>query len=288
MNEETTNVIIEDDDELFFDPADFDPGTETGDNTGEEVQEETQAEEGGTDTDQNTEIATPHAAARNDTAPGGAEKEPELFELNYLGNVEKHTREEMIALAQMGKDRGRILQQRDAAQQFRTQHEPLISDLSRLAKQFNMEPADLLVSMEKNVLRQQGKTDAEAEAIVRANRSERQLQAFQTKEQTAQQQMEAMRQRQQRDVDEFVQKYPNMDYKTIPAEVWQDVRKGETLVNAYGKYEMQQLRAENQRLQQQIAAKVQNEKNKENSLGSMRSGSQTQKADPFLDELFRD
>lgn len=288
MNKETTNVIVEDDDELFFDPADFNLDTDTGDHTGEEAQEETQAEEGSTDTDQNTEIATPPAEARNDTAPEGAEKEPELFELNYLGNVEKHTREEMIALAQMGKDRDRILQQRDAAQQFRTQHEPLISDLSRLAKQFNMEPADLLISMEKNVLRQQGKTDAEAEAIVRANRSERQLQAFQTKEQTAQQQMEAVRQRQQRDVDEFVQKYPNMDYKTIPAEVWQDVRKGETLVNAYGKYEMQQLRAENQRLQNQLAAKAQNEKNKENSLGSMRSGSQTQKTDPFLDELFRD
>lgn len=284
MNEETTNVIVEDDDELFFDPADFELDTETGDHTGEEAQEETQAEENGTD----SEIATPPAEARNDTMPDGAEKEPELFELNYLGNVEKHTREEMIALAQMGKDRDRILQQRDAAQQFRTQHEPMITDLDRIAKQFGMEPAALLNAMETNLLRQQGKTEAEAEAIIRANRADRQLQAVQTKEQTERQQAEAMRQRQQRDVDEFVQKYPNMDYKTIPAEVWQDVRKGETLVNAYGKYEMQQLRAENQRLQQQIAAKAQNEKNKENSLGSMRSGSQTQKTDPFLDELFRE
>lgn len=284
MNEEITNVIEMDDDELFFDPSDFDLDTETGDHTGEEAREEQQEEEDGTD----IEIATPPAEARNDTMPDGAEKELELFELNYLGNVEKHTREEMIALAQMGKDRDRILQQRDAAQQFRTQHEPMITDLDRIAKQFGMEPAALLNAMETNLLRQQGKTEAEAEAIIRANRADRQLQAIQTKEQTAQQQAEAMRQRQQRDVDEFVQKYPNMDYKTIPAEVWQDVRKGETLVNAYGKYEMQQLRAENQRLQQQIAAKAQNEKNKENSLGSMRSGSQTQKTDPFLDELFRD
>lgn len=284
MNEEITNVTEMDDDELFFDPADFDLDTETGDHTGEEAQEEQQAEENGAD----TEIATPPAEARNDTMPDGAEKDPELFELNYLGNVEKHTREEMIALAQMGKDRDRILQQRDAAQQFRTQHEPMITDLDRIAKQFGMEPAALLNAMETSLLRQQGKTEAEAAAIIRANRADRQLQAIQTKEQTEQQQAEAMRQRQQRDVDEFVQKYPNMDYKTIPAEVWQDVRKGETLVNAYGKYEMQQLRAENQRLQQQIAAKEQNEKNKENSLGSMRSGSQTQKTDPFLDELFRD
>lgn len=284
MNEETTNVIEMDDDELFFDPSDFDLDTETGDHTGEEAQEEQQAEENGTDSDQNTE----QTATETDGAQEEQANQPELFELNYLGNVEKHTREEMIALAQMGKDRDRILQQRDAAQQFRTQHEPMITDLDRIAKQFGMEPAALLNAMETNLLRQQGKTEAEAEAIIRANRADRQLQAIQTKEQTAQQQAEAMRQRQQRDVDEFVQKYPNMDYKTIPAEVWQDVRKGETLVNAYGKYEMQQLRAENQRLQQQIAAKAQNEKNKENSLGSMRSGSQTQKTDPFLDELFRD
>lgn len=284
MNEETTNVIEMDDDELFFDPSDFDLETETGDHTGEEAQEEQQAEENGTDSDQNTE----QTATETDGAQEEQANQPELFELNYLGNVEKHTREEMIALAQMGKDRDRILQQRDAAQQFRTQHEPMITDLDRIAKQFGMEPAALLNAMETNLLRQQGKTEEEAKAIIRANRADRQLQAIQTKEQTAQQQAEAVRQRQQRDVDEFVQKYPNMDYKTIPAEVWQDVRKGETLVNAYGKYEMQQLRAENQRLQQQIAAKAQNEKNKENSLGSMRSGSQTQKTDPFLDELFRD
>lgn len=284
MNEEITNVTEMDDDELFFDPSDFELDTETGDHTGEEAQEEQQAEENGTDTDSGTE----QTATETEVAQEEQANQPELFELNYLGNVEKHTREEMIALAQMGKDRDRILQQRDAAQQFRTQHEPMITDLDRIAKQFGMEPAALLNAMETNLLRQQGKTEAEAEAIIRANRADRQLQAIQTKEQTAQQQAEAMRQRQQRDVDEFVQKYPNMDYKTIPAEVWQDVRKGETLVNAYGKYEMQQLRAENQRLQQQIAAKAQNEKNKENSLGSMRSGSQTQKTDPFLDELFRD
>ena len=66
MNEETTNVTEMDDDELFFDPSDFDLDTETGDHTGEEAQEEQQAEENGTDSDQNTEIATPPAEARND------------------------------------------------------------------------------------------------------------------------------------------------------------------------------------------------------------------------------
>jgi hypothetical protein len=142
--------------------------------------------------------------------------------------------------------------------------------------------------METNLLRQQGKTQAEAEAIIRANKSERQLQTYQSQEQAMRQQQEEAQQRQQRDFREFVQRYPGLDPKTIPASVWQDVRKGEPLVSAYGKYEMQQLKEENQRLQQQLSAKAQNDKNKENSLGSMQSGSGVPKTDPFLDELFRD
>ena len=101
-------------------------------------------------------------------------------------------------------------------------------------------------------------------------------------------QQRAAQERQQRDFREFVQKYPGLDPKTIPATVWNDVRKGEPLVSAYGKYEMQQLKEENQRLQQQLSAKAQNDKNKANSLGSMQSGSGVPKTDPFLDELFRD
>ena len=46
---------------------------------------------------------------------------------------------------------------------------------------------------------------------------------------------------------------------------------------------MQQLKAENQRLQQQIAAQTQNTKNKQTSLGSMRSGASTPKTDAFLE-----
>jgi hypothetical protein len=211
-----------------------------------------------------------------------------MFELKFLGETKQYTRDEMTTLAQKGMNHDRILQQRDDLQQFRNTHEPLVNDLGRIAQQFGMQPSELLASMETNLLRQQGKTQAEAEAIIRANKSERQLQTYQTQEQRMQEQQRVAQERQQRDIQEFVQRYPGLDYKTIPASVWQDVRKGETLVNAYGKYEMQQMREENQRLQQQLAAKAQNDKNKENSLGSMQSGSATPKTDPFLDELFRD
>lgn len=280
MFEENTNVEVVDED-LFFDPADFADEVDTGDHTEETETVEETAEETVSET---TETAT-ETVEQPTEQPAD---QPEMFELKFLGETKQYTRDEMTTLAQKGMNHDRILQQRDDLQQYRSANEPLVNDLGRIAQQFGMTPADLLASMETNLLRQQGKTQAEAEAIIRANKSERQLQTYHSQEQAMRQQQEEAQQRQQRDFREFVQRYPGLDPKTIPASVWQDVRKGVPLVSAYGKYEMQQLKEENQRLQQQLSAKAQNDKNKENSLGSMQSGSGVPKTDPFLDELFRD
>lgn len=280
MFEENTNVEVVDDD-LFFDPADFADEVDTGDHTEETETVEETAEETASET---TETA-PETVEQPTEQPAD---QPEMFELKFLGETKQYTRDEMTTLAQKGMNHDRILQQRDDLQQFRSANEPLVNDLGRIAQQFGMTPADLLASMETNLLRQQGKTQAEAEAIIRANKSERQLQTYQSQEQAAMEQQKAAQERQQKDFREFVQRYPGLDPKTIPATVWNDVRKGEPLVSAYGKYEMQQLKEENQRLQQQLSAKAQNDKNKENSLGSMQSGSGVPKTDPFLEELFRD
>ena len=279
MFEENTNVEVVDDDN-FFDPADFADEVDTGDHTEETETVEETAEE--------TVSETAETPETTENTEQEAETKPEMFELKFLGETKQYTRDEMTTLAQKGMNHDRILQQRDDLQQFRSANEPLVNDLGRIAQQFGMTPADLLASMETNLLRQQGKTQAEAEAIIRANKSERQLQTYQSQEQAAMEQQRAAQERQQRDFREFVQRYPGLDPKTIPATVWNDVRKGEPLVSAYGKYEMQQLKEENQRLQQQLSAKAQNDKNKENSLGSMQSGSGVPKTDPFLDELFRD
>lgn len=278
--EENTNVQTMDE-ELTFDPADFPDFSDDGNHTEEpENTEEQQTEEVTSEpTETTTETTEPTETAEQPPA-----NQPEMFELNYMGTVQKHTREEMIALAQMGMDRDRILQQRDAAMQFRTQHEADIANLEQMAKDFGMEnPAALLDAMRVNLLRQQGKTQAEAEAIVRADNANRQLQGYQTQEQRVKEQQEASQRRMQEDVNNFVKLYPNVDLRTLPKEVQDAVfGRGETLVQAYGRYEMQQLRAENQRLQQQIAAQKQNDKNKQKSLGSMKSGSATPKLDDFM------
>ena len=279
MNDET-NVELMDDD-LFFDPSDFDGLEETDDHIEEpEAEEAPEVEEPVSEPTETTE----EPEKPTETQENPSVSQPELFDLKFLGETKQYTREEMTALAQKGMNHDRILQQRDALQQFKSQNETVISDLGRIAQQFGMAPADLLHAMEKNLRRQRGESDAEAEANIRAERADRQLQA---QRQVEDQKAEVQR-RQQADIQAFVNKYPNVDPKTIPQSVWEEVRGGELLVNAYGRYEMAQLKAENQRLLQQIAVQQQNEKNKQNSLGSMKSGSQTQKKDPFLEALFSD
>ena len=279
MNEETTNVELMDDD-AFFDPADFADEPDTGDHT----EDSDFAEETG---NESTEEGTESAAAepQNDTENTNSTGKPaELFDLKFLGETKQYTREEMTALAQKGLNHDRLLQQRDELQTFRTQHEPVVSELGRIAQLFGMDnPADLLHAMEKNARRQRGESEAEAEANIRAEKADRQLRAAQSKEQRERQQQEDAQQRQQRDVKAFVQKYPKLDYSTIPKTVWEAVRGGETLVDAYGRYEMEQLKAENQRLQQQLGARAQNDNNKQNSLGSMSSGASVTKTDPFME-----
>lgn len=285
MSEEMTSVDLMDD-ENFFDPAEFEDVTDGNHTEETQTEDVQQSEETGSETTE-----TPAEAAENpETTEQAAETKPELFDLKFLGETKQYSREEMTALAQKGLNHDRILQQRDELQQFKTQNEESLFALDRIASMLEIKGANpkevrdnLLRAMEKNARRQRGESEAEAEANIRAEAANRQLQTYQTQEQRMREQQMAAQQRQQRDIQEFVQKYPGLDPKTIPSSVWMDVRKGDTLVNAYGRYEMQQLKAENQRLQQQIDAKAQNDKNKNNSLGSMQSGAATPKIDPFLE-----
>lgn len=288
MNEnENTNVELDGDWELTAEEL-----AQYSDGEYQPVQEpETEPQ---TETPEQTETAETEETQTTDTEETSETEEiqeqttPETFDLKFLGETKQYTRDEVTALAQKGMNYDRILQQRDQLQQYRTQHEGILGDLTRISQLFGKDPAELLSGLEKNLLRQQGKTEAEAEAELRASRAERQIQAVQQREQAQQQKQDAVRQRQEQDIQEFVRRYPNLDYKTIPQSVWNQVRQGSLLVDAYSRYEMDMLRAENQRLKQQDEARQQNEKNKANSLGSMKSGPAKEQTDPFLEELFRD
>lgn len=87
---------------------------------------------------------------------------------------------------------------------------------------------------------------------------------------------------QEQDMQDFVRQYPGLDPKTIPASVWEAVRRGETLTGAYGRHEMHRLRADNERMRQQLDVLSSNARSRENSLGSMRSSGAARATDGFL------
>lgn len=82
---------------------------------------------------------------------------------------------------------------------------------------------------------------------------------------------------------EFHQRFPDVKIQDIPQDVIRKSASGEmSLAGAYQVHLYDQLKAENQRLQQTIDARKQNEENRQKSLGSARSAGSGEKEDPFL------
>lgn len=87
---------------------------------------------------------------------------------------------------------------------------------------------------------------------------------------------------QEPDFSDFVRHYPDLDPGTIPQSVWDAVKGGDSLLHAYRGHEVQQLRKDNQRLQEQLQILGQNEENRRRSLGSVHSAGRASRTDGFL------
>lgn len=115
----------------------------------------------------------------------------------------------------------------------------------------------------------------------RAAEAERERHQKEAEEALRQKLMEDARaEAQNRDMNAFLEAYPDMrDFEhDIPAEVWEKVRGGESLLPAYRAYENEKLRAEVEQLRQ-------NEKNRERAVGPMTGAGEVQ-GDDFLEGLF--
>lgn len=287
--EETTSAFM--DEEFGVDlsdmiEADADDGNQTGDTKAAGDAQDSGENVGAADA--GVSEGTPSADAKEKTV----ETPPELFELKFNKQTQQVTREQMTELAQKGLNHDRILQQRDSLQQnlnqqlqWRSQNEAVLADVEGFAKDAGMSVADFLDGMRINMLVNNGMSREAAVERVRADRLQRQLDKDQKKQQQArlvQNQQAQARQRQERDIQAFLQKYPSVDPKTIPSSVWAEVQKGETLVSAYGSYQNQRLEAQIRELNARLAAQEQNQKNKQNSLGSVKSAGSAKNDDDFL------
>ena len=287
--EENTNVMM--DDEFGVDLSDIvDEEAQDGNQT-DDVDTPEAAEDRQQGTEPTQDPAQPEANGAPDTQQ--TQQEPELFELKVNKGIQKVTMDQMKEYAQQGLDYGRVRQQRDSLQQslneqmqWRNQNEAHLNELSEVAKAAGMDIPGLISSLRVNMLVQQGMSRETAQERIRAERAERQVAANQQQAQqqrSAQAQQEQARQRQEQDVQNFLRIYSGVDPRTIPQSVWAEVRNGDTLVSAYGRYQNQQLQNQIKELNAKLEAQKQNNNNKQRSLGSVKSSGNNSVKDDFME-----
>ncbi len=250
------------------------------------------SEEAGTDQEAGPAEETPGTpetdAPEESKPPQQEEPQEELYDLtDDAGTTRQVKRDELTQLAQRGMQYDRmsmqmsdLKQERDELAQYRQTNDSTLTEIKQLADMAGVDVPTYLTALQENILVSKGMEREQAKLWVQRQREQARQQAV--AEAQRRQQQDAVRQRQEADIQEFVSRYQSVDPKTIPQSVWDAVRKGDTLVNAYSRYEVQQLREENQRLQQQLATKEQNANNRSNVVGSVQSAGSKVNADDFM------
>lgn len=281
------------DEEFGVDLSDIvseDDGNQTEEETSEEVAEANEEEQ-----EPSEEPEEPAGQPEAEPTKEQKEEPEELFDLKFNKEIRKVSRQEVTELAQKGLNHDRILEQRDHLQQenaellkFKQDNEAIIGLLDAAAQKSGTDRNTFLQSVRENAYVSQGLSrDAAHERVLREDAEQRlsRTEKADAEKQQAQQEQELAR---QQDIERFLKLYKDVDPNTIPKEVWDDVRNGETLVSAYGRYENRQLAESNRKLQESINALKQNEKNKQKSIGSAKTEGKETAKDPFLEYLLSD
>lgn len=290
---ENNNDIMTED-FLGFDDADFASDDLDGGNQTEE--QEPAAEESGVSTESG-QAEEPEAGGENapeETHPETNEDPdaglPEKITIKHLKGDVEIPRAEIRDMLSKGYDYDRVREQRDAAvrqmeekeSQYQ-QRDELLQTLETVAKQAGTDVAGVVKRLRINLYRGNGSTEAEAMARVEKEDAEAKLQAMQKQANQARQAQEQRQSRAQQEFMEFHKRFPDVKIQDIPQDVIRKSASGEmSLASAYQVHLYDQLKAENQRLQQTIDARKQNEENRQKSLGSARSAGNGEKEDPFL------
>lgn len=281
------------DEEFGVDLSDLvseDDGNQTEEETSEETAEANEEEQ-----EPSEEPEEPAGQPEAEPTKEQKEEPEELFDLKFNKEIRKVSRQEVTELAQKGLNHDRILEQRDHLQQenaellkFKQDNEAIIGLLDAAAQKSGTDRNTFLQSVRENAYVSQGLSrDAAHERVLREDAEQRlsRTEKADAEKQQAQHGQELAR---QQDIERFLKLYKDVDPNTIPKEVWDDVRNGETLVSAYGRYENRQLAESNRKLQESIKALKQNEKNKQKSIGSAKTEGKETAKDPFLEYLLSD
>lgn len=252
-------------------------GRESGENSGGE----------------NTEGASETGSEGSQEADGNKEKRS-FDNIKVNGEIHSVSYEDAPAWIQKGMDYDRVKNQlAEARQQNQTmseqmeKHKDAIDVLEMIAGDTGMKMDDLLHNLHKSFRMQQGETEKEAEANIRAAKAEREASAYkarqeQPKEPAAQEQQTRM----QREYAEFRAAYPDVRLDdALTEKLGADVAGGMSLLGAYQKMQAQEQAAKIAALERQLEAEKQNRKNAATSPGSQKDSGGQRKRDP-VDDFF--
>ena len=210
------------------------------------------------------------------------------LDIKYNGAVESLTKEQAIEYAQKGRNYDKVMERLNALQ-----NDPTRQVFEEQARRAGLSLEDYAQRLqrfqeESNITRiandfKQKNPDVSDEVANQYARAEYQNQINLRAQQDAmqRQQMQNVRQQKARDqVEAFLETYPDVDIRTLPQEVVDDINlRGETLLSAYRAFE-------NKRLRSELEAARTNQANKAKATGNLsdNAGSDTD-GDPFLQGL---
>lgn len=290
MNENETEVVV-DDDNYDVDLSEYENLTEDdgdGNQTEPTETEETTQEQESTQ----GEDEQAHEDTAADEQPGTEEP---MFDLKYNKETKQYTRQQVTELAQKGLNYDHVTEQRDRLQQeiadltkFRDENSAILDTLRAAAEASGKSVPEYLTSIRTNLLVAQGISPETARERILREDAEQRLHSQQKAEEAAASSRRDAEQRQKDDIARFQKKYKDVDPKTIPQEVWEAVRGGELLTDAYGDYQRRELERQLREANEKLAIRAKNESNRQKSLGSLQSTKQETGKDPFLEGFLSD
>lgn len=290
MNENETEVVV-DDDNYDVDLSEYENLTEDdgdGNQTEPTETEETSQEQGSAQ----GEDEQAHEDTAADEQPGTEEP---MFDLKYNKEIKKYTRQQVTELAQKGLNYDHVTEQRDRLQQevadltkFRDENSAILDTLRAAAEASGKSVPEYLTSIRTNLLVAQGISPETARERILREDAEQRLHSQQKAEEAEANRKRDAEQRQKDDIARFQKKYKDVDPKTIPQEVWEAVRGGELLTDAYGDYQRRELERQLREANEKLAIRAKNESNRQKSLGSLQSTKQETGKDPFLEGFLSD
>ena len=218
----------------------------------------------------------------------------QTFTLNYLGAEKVVSKDEAVTLAQKGMDYDRIRQKHEETLSELTTAKDKLSFFEQIAGSQGKTLDQFIdeVAAEQLAARE-GIDPAVALGRVQIERERKQLEAEKAKLAKGADEKATAEKNRQADIEAFQKEYPDVfaklatDKNAIPAAVWEDVNKGESLVAAYAKYERAQLKAELERAKAEAEQIKQKQINKSRSTGSQATkgaGSERDLIDMLWDE----